>query len=84
MAAWRGLPAEPHCPPRGWPAAADSVGNMAIQTRPLGRTGADVTVLGYGAMELRGQPHGPAIGDDDAGRLLGEVLDGGINPIDWL
>ena len=70
--------------PRGWPAVADSVGNMAIQTRPLGRTGADVTVLGYGAMELRGQPHGPAIGDDDAGRLLGEVLDGGINPIDWL
>ena len=57
---------------------------MAIQTRPLGRTGADVTVLGYGAMELRGQPHGPAIDDDDAGRLLGEVLDGGINPIDWL
>src|SRR5215472_15114498 len=55
---------------------------MTIQTRPLGRTGADVTVLGYGAMELRGQPHGPAIDDDDAGQLLGEVLDGGINLID--
>jgi aryl-alcohol dehydrogenase-like predicted oxidoreductase len=55
---------------------------MAMQTRRLGRTGADVTILGYGAMELRGRPHGPATTDDDAGRLLGEVLDGGINLID--
>jgi len=53
-----------------------------MQTRRLGRTGADVTILGYGAMELRGQPHGPAISDDDAGRLLNEVLDSGINLID--
>ena len=55
---------------------------MTMQTRRLGRTGADVTILGYGAMELRGQPHGPAISDDDAGRLLGEVLDSGISLID--
>ncbi len=55
---------------------------MAIQTRPLGRTGADVTILGYGAMELRGQPHGPAIADEEAGRLLNAVLDGGISLID--
>jgi aryl-alcohol dehydrogenase-like predicted oxidoreductase len=55
---------------------------MAIATRPLGRTGTDVTILGYGAMELRGRPHGPAIEDGDAGRLLNEVLDGGINLID--
>jgi aryl-alcohol dehydrogenase-like predicted oxidoreductase len=55
---------------------------MAMQTRRLGRTGADVTILGYGAMELRGQPYGPAIGDDDAGRLLNEVLDSGVTLID--
>ncbi len=55
---------------------------MAIETRPLGRTGTDVTILGYGAMELRGQPHGPGIDDEDAGRLLNVVLDGGINLID--
>jgi aryl-alcohol dehydrogenase-like predicted oxidoreductase len=55
---------------------------MAIQTRPLGRTGADVTILGYGAMELRGQPRGPALDDEEAGRLLNAVLDGGINLID--
>jgi len=55
---------------------------MTIQTRRLGRTGEDVTILGYGAMELRGQPHGPAISDDDAGRLLNEVLDSGITLID--
>jgi aryl-alcohol dehydrogenase-like predicted oxidoreductase len=55
---------------------------MTISTRQLGRTGADVTILGYGAMELRGQPRGPAIADDEAGRLLNEVLDSGINLID--
>jgi aryl-alcohol dehydrogenase-like predicted oxidoreductase len=55
---------------------------MTIKTRPLGRTGADVTILGYGAMELRGQPWGPAIEGAEAGRLLGAVLDGGINLID--
>ena len=55
---------------------------MTMQTRRLGRTGADVTILGYGAMELRGQPYGPAIEDDEAGRLLNEVLDGGVNLID--
>ena len=41
-----------------------------------------MTVLGYGAMELRGGPHGPAISDDEAGRLLHAVLDSGINLID--
>lgn len=55
---------------------------MTIDRRPLGRTGADVTILGYGAMELRGQPRGPAIADDDAGRVLNAVLDAGINLID--
>jgi aryl-alcohol dehydrogenase-like predicted oxidoreductase len=55
---------------------------MAIMTRTLGRTQADVTILGYGAMELRGQPRGPEVDDDAAGRLLNAVLDGGINLID--
>jgi aryl-alcohol dehydrogenase-like predicted oxidoreductase len=55
---------------------------MAIMTRTLGRTGADVTILSYGAMELRGQPSGPEISDPDAGRLLNAVLDSGINLID--
>jgi aryl-alcohol dehydrogenase-like predicted oxidoreductase len=55
---------------------------MAIMTRTLGRTGADVTVLSFGAMELRGRPRGPDIADQDAGRLLNAVLDGGINLID--
>jgi aryl-alcohol dehydrogenase-like predicted oxidoreductase len=41
-----------------------------------------VTVLGYGAMELRGRPSGPAIDDQEAGRLLNAVLDAGINLID--
>src|ERR1700684_3105342 len=55
---------------------------MSIPTRPLGRTGVEVTTLGYGAMELRGQPRGPAIADEDAARLLNTLLDCGINLID--
>jgi aryl-alcohol dehydrogenase-like predicted oxidoreductase len=55
---------------------------MAITTRQLGSTGADVTILGYGAMELRGQPRGPVIADEDAGRLLNAVLDAGISLVD--
>jgi aryl-alcohol dehydrogenase-like predicted oxidoreductase len=55
---------------------------MTIETRPLGNTGADVTILGYGAMELRGGPVGPEVEDDVAGDLLNAVLDGGINLID--
>ena len=55
---------------------------MSIATRPLGQTGTDVAILGYGAMELRGQPRGPAIDDEQAGVLLNAVLDGGINLID--
>jgi aryl-alcohol dehydrogenase-like predicted oxidoreductase len=55
---------------------------MTIETRPLGRTGANVTILGYGAMELRGQPRGPAIEDAEASQLLNAVLDAGINLID--
>src|SRR5580700_11302446 len=55
---------------------------MAIMRRTLGRTGADVTILSYGAMELRGQPRGPEISGEDAGCLLNAVLDSGINLID--
>jgi aryl-alcohol dehydrogenase-like predicted oxidoreductase len=55
---------------------------VSLETRTLGRTGVDVTVLGYGAMELRGEPRGPAISEDEAGRMLNEVLDAGITLID--
>src|ERR1700677_327940 len=55
---------------------------MTLQTRPLGDTGVEVTVLGYGAMELRGAARGPVIEDEAAGALLNAVLDGGINLID--
>jgi aryl-alcohol dehydrogenase-like predicted oxidoreductase len=55
---------------------------MPLATRVLGKTGEPVTVLGFGAMELRGSPHGPAVADDDAGQLLNAVLDSGITFID--
>lgn len=55
---------------------------MPIEKRTLGRTGYDVTILGYGAMELRGDSRGPAIDDEQAGRVLNAVLDNGINLID--
>jgi aryl-alcohol dehydrogenase-like predicted oxidoreductase len=54
-----------------------------LPRRTFGRTGLEVTVLGFGAMELRGKPAGgPEISDEDAGRLLNTVLDEGINFID--
>src|ERR1700677_3431983 len=56
---------------------------MGVPTRVLGRTGVTVSTLGYGAMEVRGgDHHGPTIDDEEAGRLLNAVLDGGINLID--
>jgi len=51
---------------------------MSIPTRTLGRTGEDVTVLGYGAMELRSSRLDPA----EVDTLLNTVLDAGINMID--
>jgi aryl-alcohol dehydrogenase-like predicted oxidoreductase len=50
----------------------------------LGRTGLEVTQLGYGAMELRGTrgPLGQAVRSDVAGNVLNAVLDAGINYID--
>jgi aryl-alcohol dehydrogenase-like predicted oxidoreductase len=57
---------------------------MTIPTKVLGRTGVEVSILGYGAMELRGPDtmRGPAISDQDAGLLLNGLLDAGVNLID--
>lgn len=52
-----------------------------METRTLGRTGLDVTVLGYGAMAVRRTPE-EGLSDDDAGQVLGAVLDEGINFVD--
>ncbi|MEX1007175.1 MAG: aldo/keto reductase [Acidimicrobiia bacterium] len=48
-----------------------------LPTATLGRTGLEVTKLGYGAMELRGGDRA-----DSAGQILNAVLDAGINFID--
>ncbi len=53
-----------------------------LAKRTLGRTGLEVTALGYGAMELRGEPRGPAVTDAQASTILNAVLDSGINFID--
>jgi len=55
-----------------------------MQTRSLGGTGQEVTVIGYGAMQLRGPDSmkGPRITEDRAGDVLNAVLDAGINVID--
>jgi aryl-alcohol dehydrogenase-like predicted oxidoreductase len=53
-----------------------------LPRRTLGRTGLNVTTLGYGAMELRGAPSGPAVADAAAEKVLNAVLDAGINFID--
>lgn len=48
-----------------------------LEKRSLGRTGLTVTALGYGAMELRDPKN-----HENAGRILGAVLDAGITFID--
>lgn len=53
-----------------------------LPKRALGRTGLQVTMLGYGAMELRGAPRGRDVSDKQAETILHAVLDAGINYID--
>src|SRR5437879_2240664 len=53
-----------------------------LPKRELGRTGLQVTMLGYGAMELRGAPRGRDVTEAQAETILHGVLDAGINYID--
>jgi aryl-alcohol dehydrogenase-like predicted oxidoreductase len=53
-----------------------------LPKRQLGRTGLPVTMLGYGAMEIRGAPRGRDVTDQQAETILHAVLDAGINYID--
>ena len=53
-----------------------------LPTAILGRTGQEVTRLGFGAMEIRGAPRGRAVTDEQAKTILNAVLDAGINFID--
>jgi len=57
---------------------------MAIPRRVLGRTGLEVTQLGYGAMEVRGHRiwKGRPCSEDQARTILNAVLDAGITFID--
>ncbi len=49
-----------------------------MQKTPLGRTGLEVTPLGFGAMHL----NDGRVTEDEAGHLLNAVLDAGVNLID--
>ena len=53
-----------------------------LPKRELGHTGLQVTMLGYGAMELRGAPRGRDVTEIQAETILHAVLDAGINYID--
>src|ERR1700729_1511941 len=53
-----------------------------LPKRQLGRTGLQVTTLGYGSMELRGAPRARDTTDAQAETILNAVLDAGINFID--
>ena len=55
-----------------------------LPTKTLGRTGIEVTQLGYGSMGLRGPRTWGVrvVNDEDADRFLNQVLDHGINFID--
>ncbi len=55
-----------------------------LQKRSFGKSGLEVTVLGYGAMEIRGPRiwGGRTVTDEQAEEILNAVLDKGINFID--
>jgi aryl-alcohol dehydrogenase-like predicted oxidoreductase len=53
-----------------------------LPTKQLGRTGLNVTALGFGAMELRGAPRGRPVDAETAKTVLNGVLNAGINYID--
>src|SRR5215510_15461084 len=57
---------------------------MALAKKTLGRTGLEVTQLGFGAMEVRGNRiwGGRPCSDEQAETILTAVLDDGINFID--
>jgi len=50
-----------------------------LPKRELGRTGLQVTMLGYGAMELRGAPRAREVTEAQAETMLHAALDAGIN-----
>src|SRR5512137_1285536 len=56
----------------------------SLPTTTLGRTGLEVTRLGFGAMEIRGSRiwGGRPVTEDQARTILDAVLDAGINFID--
>lgn len=55
-----------------------------LESRPFGRTGLNVTRLGFGAMEIRGERiwGGRPVADEQAKTILSAVLDAGITFID--
>ncbi|MBI3118221.1 MAG: aldo/keto reductase, partial [Candidatus Hydrogenedentes bacterium] len=57
---------------------------MSLPKRILGRTGLEVTQLGYGAMEIRGERiwNGRPCSSEEADVILNAVVDAGINFID--
>jgi aryl-alcohol dehydrogenase-like predicted oxidoreductase len=67
---------------RDFPRRAREGDMSELPKRQLGRTGLQVTMLGYGAMELRGAPRGRDVTDAQAEAILHAVLDAGINYID--
>jgi aryl-alcohol dehydrogenase-like predicted oxidoreductase len=69
---------EQPAPPRG------GDGRLAMRKTVLGRTGLEVTQLGYDAMELRDtrEAGGRLPSDEHAGQVLNAVLDAGINFVD--
>ena len=53
-----------------------------LPTSILGRTGLEVTKLGFGAMEIRGVPRGRDVTEAQAEMILNSTIDSGINYID--
>jgi aryl-alcohol dehydrogenase-like predicted oxidoreductase len=51
-----------------------------VEKRPFGKTDMHVSVLGFGSYKMSGKPGGSTVAEVD--RLLGSILDAGVNVID--
>src|SRR5262245_10114325 len=63
------------------PGRRDPVARSAMRYRPFGRTGLQVSVVGFGCWPMAGDRYG-AIEDDEAVKAIHRALDRGVNCVD--
>src|SRR5262245_47846158 len=69
------------CGPDGRDGSAILPAEVTMRYRPFGRTGLQVSVVGFGCWPMAGDRYG-AIEDDEAVKAIHRALDRGVNCVD--